>query len=63
MGIELQAAVIGAVSGGTFYLVAMLLRTWLSNRSDHNVTRHESRVRFLQEQISSLYGPPRRLPL
>jgi hypothetical protein len=34
-----------------------LLRTWLSNRSDHNAARHESRVRFLTEQISLLYGP------
>ena len=34
-----------------------MLRTWLSNRSDHNAARHESRVRFLTEQISLLYGP------
>ncbi|MCB1217380.1 MAG: hypothetical protein R3F46_06315 [bacterium] len=54
---ELQSAIIGAAAGGVFYITALLLRTWLSNRSDHNAARHESRVRFLQEQISSLYGP------
>ena len=57
ISIELQSAIIGAAAGGVFYITALLLRTWLSNRSDHNAARHESRVRFLQEQISLLYGP------
>ncbi|MCB1219617.1 MAG: hypothetical protein H7A35_01775 [Planctomycetales bacterium] len=57
ISVELQSAIIGAAAGGIFYLTALLLRTWLSNRSDHNAARHDSRVRFLQEQISQLYGP------
>lgn len=57
ISIELQSAIIGAAAGGVFYITALLLRTWLSNRSDHNAARHDSRVRFLQEQISQLYGP------
>ena len=58
MTTELTAALIGASAGGMLYLMAIVIRTVLANRSEHNVTRHESRVKFLESQISELYGPP-----